>query len=237
MADRSRFFGQRPTLAAKKPTEFRITRKALAYMVLSLSLMWFWPFWQESSTYTWFLSLGIILISFSRFYGVEHGVPCPELLFFIPAHMGWSLFAFIPSSRILSVDELLLKFDENFGYVEGSVGKLVQCHPVVTFLSGVFYWGIPLAGVLVYLALPNAEVRRKYIITNFLATLLFVFYRICPAAGPHALIGTAFPGAIPNLTEPHARPGRGEMADLAVGTVQRRPFNTQIRFWMGNRMQ
>ena len=203
---RSRFLSRMNTLLEKRHAKFRVTGRAVAFMALSLSLMLFWPLWEASSAYSWFLSLGIVLISYSRFYGQEYGVTCPELVFFLPAHFGWNLFALIPGSRIPSVDELLLKFDGNFGYVEGLVGKLVHCHPVVLYCSGLFYWGMPLAGVFVYLALPNAKLRRRCIIINFLAgTLLFVFFRICPAAGPSALIGNAFPTLIPNLTAPHAR--------------------------------
>jgi hypothetical protein len=144
------------------------------------------------------------MISYSRFYGLDHGVPCPELLFLFPAHCGWSLFTLLPSTVIPSVDELLFKFDGNFGHVEMYIGRLLAFYPLRHFF-GLVYWGIPAAGVLVYLALPDSNLRRKYVLVNLLTVLLFVCYRICPASGPSALIGDLFPYTIPNLISPRAK--------------------------------
>jgi hypothetical protein len=176
------------------------------FVGLSLALALFWPVFFGLGEYTGSLLIGVVLVSYSRLRGAKLGVPCPELVFIVCARVGGYLFAFLPSSKIASVDELLLKFDGNFGYVEALAGKLFRMNQVIEQILEISYWVIPLAGVLVYLGLRNeAMIRRRYIVTNGLVTLIFCFYRLCPAAGPRPLIGTAFPNAIPDLANPHAQ--------------------------------
>src|ERR1035438_4877234 len=190
----------------RQSAAMRARDKAMGFMPLSVALMFLLPLVVGTSAYFWFLVIGVLLLSYSRFRGIEQGFPCVELCFIIPPSLSGYLFKLLPSARIPSVDELLLKFDANFFYPEALAGKFFQIHPAIPLFFGVVYWGIPLAGVLLYLALPNrAAVRRKYILTNAFTLLIFFFYRICPASGPRALIGTAFPNAIPNLAEAHAR--------------------------------
>jgi hypothetical protein len=211
----------------------RARYRAMGFMTLSVALMCLLPLVVGASAYFWFLVIGVLLLSYSRFRGIEQGFPCVELCFIIPPSLSGYLFKLLPSARIPSVDELLLKFDANFFYPEALAGKFFQIHPAIPLFFGVVYWGIPLAGVLLYLALPNrAAVRRKYILTNAFTLLIFFFYRICPASGPRALIGTAFPNAIPNLAEAHAR----IIPHVALNAVPSGHFTwALIMFWFARR--
>jgi hypothetical protein len=156
-------------------------------------------------SFPWFTCLGMVLLSFSRFHGVRHGVPCPELLYLASSYLGWAYFALLlPSSRILSVDEILWRFDVNFGYPEVPLARFFLNHHVANAVIRLAYLGLPLAGVIVYLALPNSTlIRRQYCVASGLGALVLLFYGICPAAGPLYLFHDRFPYAAPVLDHPH----------------------------------
>jgi len=145
----------------------------------------------------------MILISFSRFHHTRHGIPCPELFFLASTFLPHLYFPhFLNSSRIHSLDWTLWLVDKNFGRPEVALAAYFLNHHLAGAVIRLLYWAIPLAGVIVYLALPNsAGIRRKFCIASGCGSLLLPFYGICPAAGPVYLFGNSFPYGIPT-TDP-----------------------------------
>lgn len=184
--------------------------KATLILICSISIAVVWPvsgiteYLHLWAPFTWFVCLGMVLLSYGRLRGVEHGIPCPEFLYFISSIAPGLLFAaFIPSSRIASVDELLLKFDGNYGYFGMTIGRLLRSHYSLTLLCSITYLALPLAGTLLYLALPTKALHRKYWEASAFGASVLICYRICPAAGPLFLLRNDFPFSIPVLEHPH----------------------------------
>ena len=148
----------------------------------------------------------MLLLSSSRFLDVAHGVPCPELLFLAWSYVGELAFRFfLSSSKIPSVDERLWLFDGHFGYPEVFLAKVFTKHAAAFVIIPLAYLALPLAGILIYLSLPNLRaIRRRFCVAAGLGSCVFFGYRICPAAGPLYLFGDRWPGAIPALA--HASP-------------------------------
>jgi len=171
--------------------------------LFSLTLVATTPFF----TLPWFAYLGLVLVSYARFYNVRHGVPCPELLYLGSSYLTAKCAAWILTSHTIpSLDEILWKFDANFGYLEVWLTRLDRHYDIFNKILALAYLGLPLAGVIVYLAMPNSvQIRRKYCIASALGGTAIFFFRICPAAGPRYLFGDRFPDAVPVLTHPHAR--------------------------------
>jgi hypothetical protein len=191
--------------------------KAIVFTAFSLYLVATTPFF----TLTWFAYVGLVLVSHARFHKVQHGVPCPELLYLASGSITGKCAAWILTSHTLpALDEILWKFDANFGYPELWLTRLDQHFDLFNKLLAMVYLGLPLAGVIVYLAMPNSTpIRRKYCIASALGGVAIFFYRICPAAGPRYLFGDRFPNSIPLLTHPHARIMQGFLNCAPSGHV------------------
>jgi hypothetical protein len=182
-------------------------------MVFSISLTILWPVSGLSglihiwAPFTWATCLGMSLLSYARLRGFQHAIPCPEIFCLVSSHAPGLMFAFfLPSSRVASVDEMLLAFDGRFfSYAGESVGAMFRQHLGLALLCMLVYLALPLAGVLVYLALPSVALRWKYCVASALGLTVLILFRICPAAGPVFLLHTDFPFAIPALAAPHAR--------------------------------
>jgi membrane-associated phospholipid phosphatase len=183
--------------------------KAILLTVFSSALAVFCPqlLGYQYFSFPWYTCLGMVALSFSRFHGVRHGIPCPELLYLASSYVGWLLLpTILPASQVWSADELLWRFDANFGYVEVPLAQLLLNHQVANVIVHLAYTGLPLVGVIIYLALPNSvALRRKFCIAAGLGTFVLVFYRICPAAGPLYLFGRHFPDAVTQMVQPHLR--------------------------------
>ena len=162
-------------------------------------------------SFPWFTCVGMMLLSFSRFHGVRHGIPCPELFYLASSYLTAVFFnLFLVSSKVPSLDEILWRFDSNFGYVEVPLAKFFMNHPLGNAIIRLSYLGLPLVGIIVYLSLPNStEIRRKYCIASGLGALVLVFYLVCPAAGPLYLLREHFPYNAPILrvSSPRLIPG------------------------------
>jgi len=180
----------------------RVPYRAIVFTAFSLYLAATAPFF----TLQWFAFVGLVLVSFARFHKIQHGVPCPELLYLGTALVTSKCAAWILGGHIPAWDEILWKFDANFGYPEVWVARLDQRSEFLNMVLSAVYQGLPLAGVLTYLAMPNSTpIRRKYCIASALGGTAIFFYRICPAAGPHYLFGARFPDAVPPLLHPQPR--------------------------------
>jgi hypothetical protein len=158
-------------------------------------------------SFPWFTCLGVMLLSLSRFHGVRQGIPFPEFFYLLSSCLSGLVFnAFLPSARLTSVDEILWRFDANFGYLEVPLARLFMHQALGNAVIRLSYLGLPLVGIVVYLSLPNSvEIRRKYCVASGLGALVLAFYRICPAAGPLYLFPAQFPYGMPLLTAPHPR--------------------------------
>jgi hypothetical protein len=191
----------------------RLPYRAIIFTAFSIYLVAKTPFF----TLTWFAYVGLVLVSYARFRNVQHGVPCPELLYLASGYVTGKCAGWVLTSHTLpSLDEMLWKFDANFGYPEIWLTRLDQHHDLFNMLLAMVYLGLPLAGVLVYLAMPNSTpIRRKYCIASALGGTAIFFYRICPAAGPHYLFGDHFPNAIPAIAQPHPRMMAGAFLNCA----------------------
>src|SRR5215469_12699564 len=170
--------------------EMTSERKAILYLVISIIFALVWPVSNISekvfhiwSPFTWTTCLSIVLISYSRVLGVKHPLPCTELFVLLSSFAGGIAFAtVISSNEILSLDQFLLKVDENFGLVWIGAGKLFAHFTILHHICWLVYHMLPLAGTLLYLVLPDTAARWKYVGASALGYTIMLCYRICPAA-------------------------------------------------------
>jgi len=204
----SRIVTNATALPASAPANRYFTYAMLAVTV-GLALFWplkprvFYPFiiWDSN---VWFSTLAMVALAFGRLSGIRHVIAIPEA-FFITSPF-WVLLRIFPSSKVPSVDELLLAFDRSFGYGEASLGRWFAAVPAVDHFFSLVYCGLPLAVALQYLALPSLQARRRFGIAVLLAAFLVVpFFVACPAAGPGYLLRSDWPGSVYAPAHPVAK--------------------------------
>lgn len=196
-------------LAAEPASAVADYRKAAIFTAFSIVYTVFCPFIYHCGilSFPGFGCLAVLCLSISRFRGVRHGIPCPEVFCLATSFLsGWYFTQILPGPRTPAFDELLWVFDANFGYPELPLVKFVLNYPLAHVVVRMCYLGLPLAGTLVYLALPNViQIRRKYFIACGLGALIMAFYAVCPAAGPYYLFVERLPWHVPAVTHPHVR--------------------------------
>jgi hypothetical protein len=188
---------------------------AILYTTFSVSAMLLWPHAHDHIHWLWwnysilFITIGMVCISVSRFFG-----PAPA--FFMNEIIGLVFFAcqvvffrlVLPSNKVGAVDEFLFWFDvRNFGaWCDLILAKVFDAYIAIHLLCGIAYCALPLAVVLVYLAIPNLELRRRYALMFAITGLaLCAFFPICPGAGPKFLFGNDFPFHTPAQLVPQVR--------------------------------
>lgn len=157
-------------------------------------------------SFTWFSSLGMVALSVSRFYGVRHPIPFPEIFLFLYRFSFEYFFQGLGYLKTPAFDEALYMFDRNFGYFELTLMKLVHQSPLMFNFLRVTYLSFTFVEVLVYFALP-VTIRRTYAIAVALGVAIIFFYLVCPGAGPvYSLITTVSDLQVPpSITHPHVR--------------------------------
>jgi hypothetical protein len=188
-----------------------VPARAYLFLLFSLTATFLWPFrpailspYVVMNPVVWFFSIGMMALSVSRFYGVRHAVPAPELFIFL---YPFGLYFFVNHLpfQVRALDAFLLSFDYNFGCFEVAIAKLYSQSDVVRAVLGLTYNSLMLAVVLVYLAVP-AQVRRRYVVAVALAGVsILPLYSICPGAGPKYLLQDQYPLRVPDLLQPHVR--------------------------------
>jgi len=180
---------------------------AVFYTLFSVTVMLLWPHVLSWNYAILCLNMGMVCISVSRFFGVKHGFFMSEiggLIFFVV--QGVFFASVLPSDRVAAADGFLYSFDlVNFGPNSDVVlAKLFDLFPVICLAGKIFYCALPLGIVLVYLALPSYELRKRCsLMFAMTAVFLSVLMPICPGAGPKYFFGAEFPYHAPLQIVPH----------------------------------
>jgi hypothetical protein len=185
-----------------------VTVRACLFTVFSFVAAFLWPFKPDLipnmpfTPVVWFSCIGMIALSISRFYGVRHAVPAPELYIFLYTIVLVLFINHLPYP-VRALDTHLLFFDYNFGYFGVVIGRMYRESSFFGALLGLTYNSLMLAVTAIYLVLPNTPVRRRFIVAVVLAgTIILPLYLVCPAAGPKYLFGDRYSWWIPDLSGP-----------------------------------
>ena len=187
-----------------------VRARAYLFTTFSFAALFLWPLkpnicpFMPFTPTAWFACIGMVALSLSRFRGLQHAVPAPELYIFAYALL-LTLFVNHLPFPIRSQDVRLLFFDYSFGYFGMIVGKMFRRSAFVGAVLGLTYNSLMFAVTAVYLALPTIHVRRRFVAAVILAgTIILPLYMVCPAAGPKYLLEARFPWWIPDLSGPPA---------------------------------
>lgn len=142
---------------------------------------------QPDPLYT-FLCLGMVVLSVSRYYGVRHVVPAPELIVYAYPFCCNLFIKFAFKLPLQNVDRRLLLFDYNFGFCETIAVRLYNSSFFSQTLLGTAYCSLMLVVVCTYLAVRNSHARKLFLIASAsTAILIWPLYLLCPAGGPKYL--------------------------------------------------
>lgn len=184
--------------------------KAYLFLAFSLAVTLLWPLkphilcpYLSWNPFVWFCCLGMVALSIGRFHGVRHPFPAPELVLFL-CPVGTSIF--LTFLKVPALDELLLAFDRNYGYFEMPIARVIYQSMALDLFFRVIYLSLMLAIALLYLALPTATARKRFVgAVVLVAVIILPMFAICPGAGPVYLLKDGFPGWASDMTHPQAR--------------------------------
>jgi hypothetical protein len=221
-----------------------VTVRACLFTAFSFAAAFLWPFkpdlipFMPFTPVVWFSCIGMVALSVSRFYGVRHAVPAPELYIFLYTIVLVLFINHVPY-QVRTVDLRLLSFDYSFGYAGMIVGKWYRRSAVFGAILGLTYNSLMLAITAVYLALHGTPLRRRFVVAVVLSgTIILPLYLICPGAGPRNFLGPGFPWWVPDLSGPLASVAMPPMypAPSAINAMPSGHFAwTLLLFWFARR--
>jgi hypothetical protein len=117
--------------------------------------------------------------------------------------LSWPFLESTAQFNASSYDSVLLHFDGSLGFQASlDAGRLFLEWPLLAILCQLVYTILPLAIALLYAWQcrrgHNASTMHAFVIAGIIGSAL---YLVCPAAGPHYLLGDSFPLLVPELDQ------------------------------------
>lgn len=111
-------------------------------------------------------------------------------------------FRYMTAHPLPSLDRTLFAFDQTLGFQASFfTGQAFTRWPAIAFLSVAAYRMLPITIAWVFVSLPRRSARIAYAMAiASAATIGYLAYRVCPAAGPTYAFPEMFPANVPAIS-------------------------------------